>query len=475
MYWFKFSLILFIFLKNISFAATLDEKIAFLIQQKDYRQLVQKINLKHISHYIDCLEDEKKLFFFKYFDENGQIATKELTCTDVMPVVFTNRLNIEYSKMRIFLALAKTGYRDEAHIMSMSDNINYKININIDHPNDTSMTRLPYNIEKPAPLSKREIKKAMRTYNRYTKKMCKLYVGENLKRELESDFEFKKLSPKNLNEIQKNFCQGIDLMQYSKNIRYAFGDILNRYHRWLENRRLDFRKNHLNLYYKQINKSPYFLLIKTRTPTREELLRALKIIKENALDKEANFNMYTQENKVEEKIIDYQSGVMTDPDKAELLIDLTFYVNDPLFFKFYEIFGEKLSLEAKSEIDALISKNEFMDSAKEIGIITSGLAACFVPTQKLFKLLKFAKSLRSAKIFRLSCFTALGLPLNSWFIYQALERYESSITELLSSVDGRHLIRKYNSISRVDLVINTLFIASGVGAARLLVKSLKRP
>jgi hypothetical protein len=143
--------------------------------------------------------------------------------------------------------------------------------------------------------------------------------------------------------------------------------------------------------------------------------------------------------------------------------------------KFYTSFSEKLDEETKYEIDGVISSNELKDTVQELAIIVGGVASCFLPSQKLFKLFRFVNPLRSAKIFKLSCLTAVGVPLNSWFIYESLSKYEKGLSELLSSADGRYMIRKYNSTNKTDLILNTLFFASGVGAAKLLLKAMKMP
>lgn len=462
-------------MSSVALSATLDKKIDFLLMYKNYYELAQEINLKHLSNYITCLRDENSKFRFQYIDQQGEVVTRPVSCEEAMPVVFENRLESEYLKMRISLALSRPGRVNEKYIMSMSNNLNYKINIDIDHPNDTSMTTLPFDIEKPAPLSQREIKQAMRTYNRHKRKNCEVYANTVLRHELESHVLIKRLGSQALTEIQKNFCGDLDIKKYSSNIFYSFKDVLRNYHRWLESKRHDFRKKNLNVYYSLVNQSPYFLLLKNSNPSNEELLRALETIYDNAIQKKQEFKEYSYDYNISERISEYHSGYLSESQKHDLFEDLSHYVNDPLFIKFYDAFSKKLSEDTKTEINEVISSNDLKNTLKEVGIILGGMASCFIPSQKLFKLLKFVKPLKSAKILKLSCLTALGIPLNSWFIYDSISRYEDGLQELLSSADGRYVIRKYDSINRTDLLLNTLFFASGAGAAKLLIKAIKAP
>jgi len=333
----------------------------------------------------------------------------------------------------------------------------------------------PLNWGKINPLSAREIKQAMRTYDRHARRQCEIYVQRHLGHELESQMLIKRLGEKNIHEVENSFCKDFNISEYAAGTHFSFREILRNYHRWLEEQRFEFRKKHLNLYYSLINKSPYFLLLERPSPSKDELLRALDTIFENASKRKQDFDDFTADNNIEDRITNYRSGLLSDSDKRELFQDLSHYVNDPLFMKFYTSFSEKLDEETKYEIDGVISSNELKDTVQELAIIVGGVASCFLPSQKLFKLFRFVNPLRSAKIFKLSCLTAVGVPLNSWFIYESLSKYEKGLSELLSSADGRYMIRKYNSTNKTDLILNTLFFASGVGAAKLLLKAMKMP
>ncbi len=457
-------------LANISFAAGIDDKIDFLITQKNFYDISLQLNQKHIDYYIKCLEDDRKSFSFNYFDKNGQVVTKFVSCQKIVPVIFDNRLQKEYKRMRAYLALSRTAKVAEAHIMSMSDNIDYKINRNIDHPNDTSLTLLPFDIARPEPLTDREVRSVMKIYHRKTKKLCQRYIHEGLDRALN---DFSGIDKTTADKLKTSFCTKLDLKGYSSNTIYSLIPVLRNYHEWLERRRNEMRKEYLNRYYEVINKTPYFLLLEDESPSKVELIDALNIIKANSLDLIGKFNDYTQKSDINGRIVDYKNNVLSESEKNELLEDMTFYYNETLFLRVKSTVEDEMSLEAKAEVRQLVDKQDMVHTMKEIGIIFGGLAMCVAPIGKVLKLAKVTKYFQTAKVFKLGCFVALGLPLNSWFIYDAIKKYEADLVTMLASPEGRHLMQEYNSVSNRDIILNTLFVGFGIGAIKPFLNSVR--
>lgn len=456
-----------------AYGSELRKQVNFLLNQRDYIKFAQKINLNHINNYLTCLENKTQRFTFEYITKDGEIASKNPGCKKLMPVIFNNRLENKLQKMRLYLALSNPKRREEENIMLSSGELYYKLNPEITHPNTTAFTRVSFEIKKPYSLSKKEIRSAERLFDKSIRKMCRNYQKSFLLFDIKSESLEKYLSPENLNVLIDNFCNKTSLDALSTRTKRLTRGLFNKYYSWLAQEVVELRKFYKDEYYKIINESPYFLLIKSSTPSDNELINALTVIKDNALKVIKDDEEYEQEKNIEERIKLYRKNILNEEEINSLFEDLTYYLNDPFFSTLEKLLKKDPDYAAKKRVESYLRNKEFKDLLVEVSLIAGGVGLCFTKLTSVFKMLKLTSPVYKAKIFKLGCFTALGIPVNTWFIYDSLASYETSLINFLTSVDGRQIFKYYESISRSELIINTLFMGVGIGSAKTLIKTIK--
>lgn len=454
--------IFFFFFSSIGFSALssieMNKILEILIEQKNFSLLAREVNLRQLSLYEQCLEDTKEELYIEYLAKDGNIKSTDISCQAVVKTVFDNRLEDFYQEMRISLALLKTARRDSAHIMSLSSDLNYKINKNIAHPNSTTFKSLPFNLPKLAPLDADEVEMAMNLYRSHSYDMCLNYIYKYLPQELEMRKTY----------LSSDFIKGLDLEGFCDNRgrfnfqedrnsieRQTLVDIERRYHTWLEHKRDEFRSEHRENYYDIINYAPYFLLLDSRSPKSDNLLESIKKINGVAMKEMSDFNDKIQSDKINERIKLYRLGKLDDEDKYELIDDLFFSYN-PLLFEVYL----EVSNMSKDDINFFssfaedkVKDNEFDSLLSDAGVVLGSALGCFIPVGRIFKGLN-----KLVNISRAGCFMTVGLGVSTFFLYDSFRRYQGEMVKFLSSPEGQFALSEFEDVkrSRLDLILNMI-------------------
>ena len=313
--------------------------------------------------------------------------------------------------MRLHLALLKPSLREDPPYMSMTDNIRYKITKDIQHSKSASILSLGYDVADLPPLREDEIKQAMQIYNAFSMGKCEIFYDSIVPKFLEQE---KQLTSGKVTLSKEDLCVDdlkIRLSEKDPLKKLALTTLHEKYHTWLELQRHELRRHHQEKYYETINYSPYFLFISNANPEKEELIKAFKKIRLNALEKQYEFYNYGFEKNITLRTEEFNEGIMTESEKEDFIVDLLFYLNPILFDSYLKII-EKREGDTKAIYQQVhdLKKSEMNWAiAKEMSIIMGSLLTCFAPIGRITKLARISKA------FRPLCLISLGAP-RQWLL-----------------------------------------------------------
>ncbi|MBT4791992.1 MAG: hypothetical protein HON90_10505 [Halobacteriovoraceae bacterium] len=499
-------LLIFIFL-NLNVYAGLDDEISFLQEQKKYNELTQEINLNHLKYFKICLEDESREFVKQVITKDGNLKEKKVSCQKVRSYIFNNRIEDEYRRLRIVMALMQPELRENPYLMEGKDLLAYKMNINIEHLNTASFASLPFETTELDPLVYDEIKEAIYLYNKYTYLFCGKFVKDKLPLLLKKNRDM--ISKDKGVLLTKQFCGNNiqDLLEKNNEIKSTLKAIIKKYYTFSYHRRNEVRKLLKLEYYSLVNATPYFLLLSSQNPKTNELIDAITTIYQNAYSLKNEWIRNIINSSFNQKAKKYQNGKMSNSEKQDFKnLLLKFYKNSSSIEHFewlykkelkkgiklqnrynsviYEqlmntknekiledtYFNEKLSQYVKMDqlTNQIKSDIEMTKMATELGIMAFVTGACFFPVSKIFKALGIVKFTRLGKYFRRGCFLSFGMPLNTYFLLYGIEQYKSDLKKFLSSADGKYFQLDYNSVGANKIGVILPVLLMGVGTKEIL-------
>jgi hypothetical protein len=479
--------------------ASTSDQISFLIEQRNFFDLVTDINISHLKQYAFCLKQvtgsETTHFSIRYFSPKGSVVSKTVSCQKVVRRIFDLRIKQQLSQMRINLALSSSVASNALVSSHLIGNLasnnqhhhNLKFNSQIEHPHSTSILSLPFEVEPLTPLTTSEVKQARGIFNQQVAFLCTHYQTEIAPQKIKFYLRWHGV---NLASNIKKLCQSspanqiLTLSNHPAHQR-ALTWLVDDYYRFLGHELKKGTKEYLDQYYQIVNRTPYFLLLTSSDPRREELYQAINKMLELAKQQKERTIHYTRQNDIKQRVDHYLASfyqrIEFESDDEQLRNDLLFYVKEEMFPSYMKYLGNyqdnrsHLS-DLSTEIVMMVESRRNRALIKEFSIIGGALASCFLPVGRAFKILSVAKQFQHlAKVYRPGCFVALGLPLNSYFVISSFNQYQSKLAQVLSSPEGRHRYANYQSLSALeqDLLINTLLIGVGIGPISTVAKELR--
>ncbi len=467
-----------IFLVGNTYAdqVSLDQKIDFLIRQKSFFTLLKNVNHQHLSRYQKCLQNPEEDFTITVIGENAQMKDYTRPCKKLIKIRFRRSFRLHYEKMRLYLALSKTRYRESPEIMSQSNNIDHKLNRDISHPSFLAYLGFNYQPMDLSPLSESETRKALDMYSQDTKDFCIKYKENHLDKRL---YFLKNETDKK--HLKERFCEE-SLLKISKNLGHtkferASNQLnleqLNRdYHRSIEYNRDKLRATYKGLYEQTISKYPLLIYGKTAHPTNRELLDILEKISMHNTAFNIKVEDYIVENNLETEINSFRQGLHSPKEKEALFENLLFFLKEGIFNAYMTKYtlnsqdSEKIKELVKEKKETIQRTNMF----KSLGLLSVALGSCFLPIGKIIKVAQVAKYIK------LGCFVSLGIPLNLYFLNIAYHDFNDGLSDVFSSPDGEYIFGDFQQLSShyQMIVLNTLLLGVGIGPIKEFVSITKQ-
>lgn len=442
-----------------------------------------ELNRYRTNQLIICLNNPRGIFKKTIFTKINTTSKVEISCQNVIDTIFNLRLKNRFRHMRLHLALSKPMFLEGFRDSEIGNSLKYKINTHIEHPHTSTLLLEFKEITELPPLSEDEgeVQEAMKLYNEFSSTQCKVYKNEYLKNSIDRHKVNYKVTQE---KITISLCSEHPykeiINEKSRYLKEVKKEIIDDYFRWLHERRKEMREDYLQLYYDAINHSPYFIYMPSANPTTDQLIYAMEQIQQNNLERIQKMDKYRSENMINKRIISFRKAHLATHELVDLKNDLLYYYKDATLTGFSELnqnlasdedyeLRESLYLELNKEVE----KQEQEQFIKHAGLLVAVVASCFTPMGRVYQKIKVSyrlKKLPSTRQFkkrsRALCFLALGVPLNSYFLYDSIETMKENFSNFSSSPDGVYMIQGFDSLneSHKMIVLNTLFIGLGLAS-----------
>jgi len=305
----------------------IDQQVDFLIKQKNFYELTQDANLAHLKDFKKCLIDKDEVLIKKAFVDSETLEEIEINCSIVISKIFNRRIKSKLSRLRLVMSLMKQEKIAKNNFLTYPMHTRYKININIKHPDKSSLVSLAFELMQPNPLSDPEISKALLLFDQQTNNFCEEYKKDELL-SLISTYTFV-LKENQIAAAANNFCDKDFFQQIKKNsnsrIRTFYRSLEQKYNLWLETQRIEMRNIYKKEYYELLNFSPYFLLLTSLHPTNNELLATIETIYKNAYQIKNQTITYIIDNEINRKIKHFKQARLNSSEKESLQDDLMIF------------------------------------------------------------------------------------------------------------------------------------------------------
>ena len=447
--------------------------IDFLISQKSTTEVLLEINKLNLQIYLQCTENPTGHAQITVMNDSFQKEVRERSCERILGFLFFKKIKKDFSEMKIALSLSRPKlFSVNKKKMSMSQNIDYKLNSMPKHPKiEISFFK---NLETSIidPLTREEEEIALATYKEHQRQACESFK----KVQIDNYLSFLK-NQEQIHAFKKDFCN-LDLEKYIDGLsnytqKQLFKSFTHNYHRFLEIERGSLREEQLNRYKTYISRYPILLFLQNDSPTHTELYEVFKKIEPFQEDFSNQFYQYALDNHIDNKIKNFKDRTMSSSTYNDFIEELSFYYKKEIV-NAYQYHWTKDKEETyniieqyKHQVETDIQLKNDISSMARLG---ATIASCFAPLGKVKVLANYKKAFSS------TCFMALSLPLELYFLSLSYGTSNEVLNGMFQSPEGQFTMSSYSDLDKYqkELMISKVFALFGVGSIPKSFKEIKK-
>jgi|GEM_PF-6833290 len=401
---------------------------------------------------------------------SNEIVSIEEACEEVIEKHITRPLKESLQEVRFHLALAQPAARDDNPLFSESLSRSYD---EFRWSNKLHHKAKGFFSISLSPLSDTERARVASAYFNYSQEICAAYMMGSFAKDLSlaerrynaqiNFIDKSKICDDILSGpllMRSGLAHSIDVKDHMNIV--LLQDIAEKYYQKAASQRIRWQASHKKQYSALLSRHPFLLYIKTQFPKQGEIQSALREIQKNA---ESRLKRHT---KIIGKKDFSNQNILKNKDKIlELLnFDMTLSYMDSILRQ-----RNSLAPNLSSIIDSLKKEKQAKDLESfkwTIGTVVVANLICFIPFGKLM-------SAASKLLFKKACFTALGLPVNTYFLQDAYRENRSDWRNYFSTFDGEKYLNEFDVVraSQKMLYFELLFLPLGIQAG-FIFDSLKK-
>ena len=447
--------------------------IDFLITQKNTTEVLLKINKLNLQIYLQCAKNPSAKAQITVMNANFQEEVRERPCERILDFLFFKKIKEDFSEMKIALSLSRPKiFSVSKKRMSLSHNIDYKLNVEPKHPKiEISFFK---NLETSIinPLTKKEEKIALKRYKEHKNKACKIFLKDHIDK-----YMFFLKDKDQIKSFKKEFCN-LDLDQYFEILsnytqKQLFKSFTKNYHRFLEIERVRFREEQLTKYKTYISRSPILLFLSNNSPTYNELYEIFKKIEPYQHEYSTQFYHYSMDHDIDLKIKDYKDGNFSPSNSYDFIEELSFYYKKEIVnaYQYYWTADKEETYDTIEQYKYHVESDiKFKNDLSSLAKFAITLASCFAPIGKIKILANYKKAFSS------TCFMAINLPLELYFLSLSFGSSSEILNGLFQSPEGQFTMSSYSYLDKYQkgLLISKVFALIGVGSVPKSFKEIKK-
>ena len=364
----------------------------------------------------------------------GNVHISEISCGEAIHRLLRNRIRMSYREMARALAKREPARREHPALAERLDwSARTHWHPSPSHPvNSLWLSNLP--IRSPA-LDRDDYLFLRNAYREASEKYCRDFTAlPNLQERIA--FASRQLAGANLCEVL------LGLLPDHRHRRSLQSDFSDYYSYAAGRRNREFRAPAEREYLDKVNRNPILLFLKNDSPTDPELLEAVSEVARLARARKQN-------------LLAVHAAATQDSDLAEFTrIEAALpYTRararalgiDP------EIFAPTFASWSQEKAD-----HEFNRQMGEISVGVGLLAVCFSPWGRIV-------GAAAAVIVRSVCLTGIGIPLNTYFLWDAWDHYHEALELALSSIEPGQQFSSFRQIESARSKINLIAVLFPLG------------
>lgn len=406
---------------------------SLLERQADTVLLLNAINVAHLEGLEQCLCElrenqadrgcrEQRQWPREEFRQvlinlAGEVRAIESACADVVERLLVNRIRLNYREMARALAKRAPRLRDYPMISERLDSHEAAhFDANPGHPLGL-LAGLSLAVRAPR-LEAQDLVAIRRDYNLASQAYCRDYAQQpQIVRRLEQAHR----DP----QLRLPLCETLLSRARARSLAALFQQIFSDYYTYAARRReREFRAQAELDYIDRINRNPLLLLLSSDNPDPSELLSGVRQILRLAQQRKSAFLEYRLSGKASD-LRHFSAITSAFPYTRARAQDLP--VADV----------ERTFLHWQAEAARQATQHALLEAGMMVGVVTS----CFLPWGRIF-------SAASATVIRSFCLAGVGIPLNTYFVWDAWDRYQETLELLFSSFEPGQQFSGLKSLER---------------------------